>query len=62
VWAARKRTGTGENATRMYAIKHLKQRDEPGSGRSLLSDPEFRALKSIARHENILRAVQVATL
>ena len=58
VWAARKRTG--DDQRRLYAVKHLKQRDEPGSGKSLLTTPEFRSLKAIARHANILRAVQVA--
>ena len=58
VWAARKRHG--DDQRRLYAVKHLKQRDEPGSGKSLLTTPEFRSLKAIARHPNILRAVQVA--
>lgn len=58
VWAARKRKG--DDQRRLYAVKHLKQRDEPGSGKSLLTTPEFRSLKAIARHANILRAVQVA--
>jgi hypothetical protein len=47
VWAARKRKG--DDQRRLYAVKHLKQRDEAGSGKSLLTTPEFRSLKAIAR-------------
>jgi serine/threonine protein kinase len=48
----------------LFAVKHLKRKDAPGSslngGRSLLDSAEFRALRVLPRHANVLRAVQVA--
>ena len=45
VWAARKRVG--DDRRKLYAVKHLKQSDDPSSGKNLLTTPEFRSLKAI---------------
>ena len=58
VWAARKRVG--DDRRKLYAVKHLKQSDDPSSGKNLLTTPEFRSLKAIPRCPHVLRAVQVA--
>lgn len=58
VWAARKRVG--DDRRKLYAVKHLKQSDDPSSGKDLLTTPEFRSLKAIPRCPHVLRAVQVA--
>lgn len=60
VWAARRKDPGGPNHGKLYAVKHLKQADDGAAGKGLLGTPEFRSLKSIARHPNVLRAVQVA--
>ena len=56
VWAARK----VDDRSRLYAVKHLKQADDPARGVNLLATPEFRSLKAIPRCPHVLRAVQVA--
>ena len=60
VWAARRKDPGGPNHGKLYAVKHLKQADDGVAGKGLLGTPEFRSLKFIARHPNVLRAVQVA--
>ena len=60
VWAARRKDPGGPNHGKLYAVKHLKQADDGAAGKGLLGTPEFRSLKFIARHPNVLRAVQVA--
>ena len=60
VWAARRKDPGGANHGKLYAVKHLKQRDDGADAAGLLGTPEFRSLKSIARHPHVLRAVQVA--
>ena len=60
VWAARRKDPDGPNHGKLYAVKHLKQRDDGADAAGLLGTPEFRSLKSIARHPHVLRAVQVA--
>jgi serine/threonine protein kinase len=57
VWAARRKDPGGPNHGKLYAIKHLKQRDDGADAAGLLGTPEFRSLKSIARHPHVLRAV-----
>ena len=58
VWAARRKDPGGPNHGKLYAVKHLKQADDGVAGKGLLGTPEFRSLKFIARHPNVLRAVQ----
>ena len=72
VWAARRvddivgtsRCTSGSNDTtthrRLYAVKHLKASVDPKTGEDLLTTSEFRSLRAIPRHPNVLRPIQVA--
>tara|TARA_B110000977_G_scaffold192204_1_gene265394 strand:+ start:10292 stop:11836 length:1545 start_codon:yes stop_codon:yes gene_type:complete len=66
VWAARKvGDGGGKNndnnhSKKLYAVKHMKQSIDPTTGQDLLTTAEFRSLRAIPRHINVLRPVQVA--
>ena len=64
VWAARRvdapPNASGDRARKLYAVKHLKAATDPATGQDLLTTAEFRSLRAIPRHPNVLRPVQVA--
>ena len=66
VWAARRvdapqsRSVSGDQTRTLYAVKHLKATTDPETGQDLLTTAEFRSLRAIPRHPNVLRPVQVA--
>ena len=64
VWAARRLAAPpnapGDRARKLYAVKHLKAATDPETGQDLLTTAEFRSLRAIPRHPNVLRPVQVA--
>ena len=65
VWAARRvdapqSRSEGDHKRTLYAVKHLKAATDPETGQDLLTTAEFRSLRAIPRHPNVLRPVQVA--
>ena len=66
VWAARRvdapqsRSFSSDQTRTLYAVKHLKATTDPETGQDLLTTAEFRSLRAIPRHPNVLRPVQVA--